>query len=305
MTVPSNFAYTYDKTVSVIEDFLSKYPFLSASSIGKSVMGKDIIALTCGCGRKKVFFNASHHANEWITTPLLLKFTETYLEAYKYSRKLCNFDARELFLSKTLVVVPLVNPDGVDLINGAVEKDSEYYKKAKKISDQYPDIPFPEGWKANIDGVDLNLNYPANWNMAKENKKKIGISSAAPRDYVGDFPLCAPEARALYNLSIAMGFCLTLSYHTQGKVIYWKYLDYLPENSEEIAEALSRASGYKTEVTPTESGFAGYKDWFISHYNLPGYTIEAGEGENPLPPKQFDEIYRDNEGLMAMALNLA
>jgi len=305
MTASFNCVYTYDTTVATIEKLLSRYPFLSASSVGKSVMGKDIIALTCGRGTKKVFFNASHHANEWITTPLLLKFLDTYLNAYQNGKDICKIDAQNLFHSKTLVMVPLVNPDGVDLVNGAIPTDNPHYTKAKKIAARYPDILFPSGWKANIDGVDLNLNYPANWNLAKEIKRKIGVDDASPRDFVGEYPLCAPEARALYNLSIASGFCLTLSYHTQGKVIYWKYCDYLPQNSFEIAEALSRASGYKTEVTPTESGFAGYKDWFISHYNLPGYTIEAGEGENPLPLQQFDEIYRDNEGLMAMALNMA
>lgn len=305
MTVPTNVKYTYDLTVSVIEKLLAKYPFLSASSVGKSVRGKDIIALTCGRGRKKVFFNGSHHANEWITTPLLLKFVDKYLDAYKNKKEIHRLDTQRLFKTRTLVVVPLVNPDGVDLVNGAIAADDQYYKKALKISSGFPDVPFPDGWKANIDGIDLNLNYPANWNMAKENKRRIGVASCAPRDYVGEYPLCAPESRALYNLSVAMGFSLTLSYHTQGRVIYWKYLDYLPQNSEEIADTLSKASGYKTEVTPTESGFAGYKDWFISNYNLPGYTVEAGEGENPLPIRQFDEIYRDNEGLMAMAINMA
>lgn len=31
-----------------------------------------------------------------------------------------------------------------------------------------------------------------------------------------------------------------------------------------------------------------------------GYTIEAGLGENPLPISQFDEIYRDNIGILVL-----
>lgn len=31
-----------------------------------------------------------------------------------------------------------------------------------------------------------------------------------------------------------------------------------------------------------------------------GYTIEAGFGENPLPISQFDEIYRDNLGILIL-----
>ena len=53
------------------------------------------------------------------------------------------------------------------------------------------------------------------------------------------------------------------------------------------------ASGYTLEATPYESAFAGYKDWFIQNFRRPGYTIEAGRGENPLPISQFREIYSD------------
>lgn len=305
MTVPTDALYTSRLTKDTIYALAQKYPYLSVRSIGKSVMGTDILALTCGYGEKKVFFNATHHANEWITTPVLLKFLDRYMRAYETNSDICGISAKELFMSKTLVTVPLVNPDGTDLVNGAIDTTNPFYLSAGKIAANHPDIPFPEGWKANISGIDLNLNYPAGWGNAKEVKKGMGISAPAPRDYVGTSPLCAPEARAIYDLTLASGFCLTLSYHTQGKVIYWKYLDFLPQNSKEIAEALERASGYTMEVTPSESGYAGYKDWFISCYNLPGYTIEAGEGENPLPVEQFDKIYTDNEALLVAALNLA
>ncbi len=49
------------------------------------------------------------------------------------------------------------------------------------------------------------------------------------------------------------------------------------------------------EETPYASGHAGYKDWFIQQYNLPGYTIEVGIGENPLRMSQFSSIYEDNK----------
>ena len=52
------------------------------------------------------------------------------------------------------------------------------------------------------------------------------------------------------------------------------------------------------EETPSDSGYAGYKDWFIQEYDRPGYTIEAGKGINPLPMDQFDQIYRDNVGIL-------
>ena len=56
------------------------------------------------------------------------------------------------------------------------------------------------------------------------------------------------------------------------------------------------------EETPYASGHAGYKDWFIQDFNRPGYTIEAGLGENPLPLSQFDTIYRENLGILTLGM---
>lgn len=302
--VPVNLNYTWDIVCNTIGKLKEKYPFINVLSIGKSVMGKDLFAITLGCGEKKVFINASHHANEWITTPLTLKFAETYCKAYKSGNALHDKDITKLWNKKTVCIVPMVNPDGVDLVNGNIDKNSKYYKNAETISSKFKDIPFPKGWKANIEGVDLNLNYPAGWAKAKEIKYSMGFNKNAPKNYVGDAPLCTPESRAMYNYTVFNSFSLTLSYHTQGKVIYWKYLDYLPDNSEAIGKELAKASGYSLDITPVESGFAGYKDWFIKNYNKPGYTIEAGEGENPLDISLFDEIYKDNEALLVTAIFL-
>lgn len=93
-------------------------------------------------------------------------------------------------------------------------------------------------------------------------------------------------------------FSLILAYHTQGEVIYWKYLDEEPEGARRIAEYFAKVSGYRIEETPAASGYAGYKDWFINFYDRPGYTIEAGLGENPLPMGQFPKIYKDNVGIL-------
>ena len=91
---------------------------------------------------------------------------------------------------------------------------------------------------------------------------------------------------------------MILAYHTQGEVIYWKYLDYEPARSKEIADYFGSVSGYAVEETPGASGYAGYKDWFIEEYDRPGYTVEAGMGENPLPMTQFERIYHDNKGIL-------
>ncbi len=295
--VPEKEKYTSVLLDQSVNELLKKYPDLQAGSIGKSVMGKEIRYLKLGNGPREVFYNASFHANESITTPILLKFADQLMEQYISGGSLNDVYPRRLFKEFTLYLVPMVNPDGVDLANQALV-GGEYFERAKNIAAEYPWIPFPEGWKANIEGVDLNLQFPAGWENAKQNKYAQGYDSPAPRDFVGNAPLSAPESRAVYDFTVEHNFELILAYHTQGQVIYWKYQDYYPENSLRIAEYFGKVSGYSVELTPYASGYAGYKDWFIQNYNRPGYTIEAGIGTNPLPMSQFPQIYQENTGIL-------
>jgi len=283
-----------------IDGLKKRYPFISSENAGKSVMGKPLIALKIGSGRRSVFYNASHHANEWLTTLILLRFLEDYAQAYAASGSIGKASATELFKAATIHMIPLVNPDGVDLVTGYLHS-GYYYNNAVRISKTYSDISFPNGWKANIMGTDLNLQYPAGWENAKEIKFSQGFTSPAPRDYVGKAPLSAPESKSVYDYTRKSNFDLSLSYHTQGEVIYWKYLNYVPKCAEEYGKVFSLDSGYALDDVPHESGYAGYKDFFIYEYMRPGYTIEAGKGTSPLPLSVLDSIYGDNIGILVSA----
>ena len=148
------------------------------------------------------------------------------------------------------------------------------------------------------------MQFPANWEEAKKIKFAQGFNKPSPRDYVGEGPLTEPESLALYNFTLTHNPNLTISYHTQGEVIFWQYLNYNPANALEIAKKFSQLSGYKVEEVPYNASFAGYKDWFIQDFNKPGYTIEAGIGQNPLPISQFDQIYKDNIGILILGATL-
>ena len=276
------------------------FPFLNIQVVEKSVLGNNIYVVKLGNGPNKVFYSASIHAQEWITSVLLMKFIENYCDAYVSNSSLYGYSIRELFNISSIYVMPMVNPDGVDLVNGNINKNSVFYKNAVNISNNFPQIPFPSGWKANINGVDLNLQFPAGWEEARDIKYSQGFNKPAPRDFVGFGPLTEPEALSIYNFTLMHDFRLVIAYHTQGQEIYWQFQNFNPPNSFEIGQKFADASGYKLADTPFNSSFAGYKDWFIQNYNRPGFTIEAGIGENPLPISQFEEIYNDNIGILIL-----
>ena len=259
--------------------------------------GRPVMALVAGTGERKVLFTAAHHANEWITAPLLLRFAEELGKG----GKLYGVDAHIILRNSTVHLIPMVDPDGVDLVTGAIGPGSLEYEQAAALADYYPQIPFPEGWKANLLGVDLNLQYPAGWLQAREIKFAQGYDRPGPRDFVGRAPLAQRESIALAEYTEAVDPALVLAYHTQGQVIYWQYQDLEVPGARELAEEFSKVSGYALEDVPYASGFAGYKDWFIRRFRRPGFTVEAGLGENPLPIGQFDKIYRDNIGILVTA----
>ena len=280
----------------VVRGLAARYPTLAIGEFGRSVLGKPLWYLTLGSGEKCVFYNAAHHANEWITTPLLLTFCEQLCARLGDGGELGGQDIRALLRQVTLVLAPAVDPDGIDLVTGALSR--ERTDAARTLAQNYPAIPLPSGWKANIRGVDLNLQYPAGWSTAREIKFAAGYTRPGPRDYVGPAPLTAPESLAMYGFTRALDPQLTLSYHTQGRVIYWQYDGYDVPGSKAIAERFADASGYAVAATPYAAGHAGYKDWFLQDFRRPGFTIEAGSGENPLPLSQFPDIWSDNLGIL-------
>lgn len=299
--VPTDRPMTSALCEQTIRQLLDTYPFIKSETLTTTVFGRPVQTLVIGDGDREVIFSASHHANEWITTPVLLKFAEDLARAIQEDGEVYGVPARTIARNVTIHLVPMVDPDGVDLVTGGVSPGSLEYETARGIGESFPDIPFPEGWKANLLGVDLNLQYPAGWLRAREIKFMQGFNRPAPRDYVGRAPLSQRESIALAQYTEDIDPALVLAYHTQGKVIYWQFEGYDIPGARALAEEFSRVSGYALEDTPYQSAYAGYKDWFIQTFRRPGFTIEAGSGENPLPISQFDEIYRDNLGILVTA----
>ena len=303
--VPTDVPMTPALSRRTIENLKKAYPLLRGEDLTLTAFGQPVQTLVIGTGPRKVLYTAAHHANEWITTPVLLKFAEDFARAIEGGTPIAGVDARELARQVTIYMVPMVNPDGVGLVTGQFLPGSTEYDVAARLGEEYPQIPFPSGWKANLAGVDLNLNYPAGWLRAREIKYAQGYTQPGPRDFVGRFPLDQPESRALAGYTEFLRPELVLAYHTQGQEIYWQFRDIFVPGAEALGEKLAQVSGYRLADTPFASGFAGYKDWFLQQFRRPGYTVEAGLGENPLPLAQFDEIYRANLPLLVTAAQWA
>ena len=197
----------------------------------------------------KVIVQYAIHAREYITTYLALKQIEEFM---LNGRVGCVF------------FIPAMNPDGI------------------VISQNYKSL-----YKANANGVDLNVNFDARWGQGEKNVKIPG-----DENYIGEHPFSEPETRALRDFTLLVKPKATISYHSKGEEIYYSGKDYA------LALKLAKTTGYTLKQTPYSAG--GYKDWCVEKLNICAFTIEVGKDSlsHPIGREHLKEIYQKNKNVI-------
>ena len=262
-----------------------RYPFIKKKAIGRSCAGRDILAYEIGSGEEIRLFAAAFHGSEHITSVVLMMFLEEVARAIAESRTEESQIGNEL-KSKRLLFVPCVNPDGCDIaVCKATACGSHAARIGKLCQNDF------EHWNANLRGVDLNHNFNAGWQELRQKEMDAGIYGPRPTRYGGPAPESEPETKALTTLCRTRHIRHVVALHSQGEVIYYRYGEKTPERGRRMAEVMSAASGYAIEEPEGLGVGGGFKDWFIQTFGRPGFTIELGRGENPLPPESARDIY--------------
>lgn len=207
--------------------------------------------------------------------------------------------SRRAPLNGGIYFVPMSNPDGVRLCQEGVGwiSDESVRRKLVAINNGSDDFSL---WKANADGVDLNVNFDADWGKGAQN-----VFSPAPQNYVGEYAESARETRALKEFTLRINPRVTLSYHLKGEEIYWQFGqsgDRL-ERDRRYAQAIADYTGYK--LVSADGSVGGYKDWCVSGLSIPAFTIEVGSDafDHPFPYLQLSQIVKQNDDLPRRLLN--
>lgn len=289
---------TYEN-VKIATDYLRRtYKQLKVFPIGKSALGRDIDALCIGNPVGGALMVGATHGLEWMTTLLLIRFCEDVLEGMATGGQVSDIDVGSALRNRPLVIIPCLNPDGVEIaLNGPAA--------ACELEDEVGDIldgrSSGEVWQANAHGVDLNHNFDAGWCILREMEKSVGIDGPAPTRYGGPHAVSEPESRAVTT------FCMTYqprslySFHSQGEEIYYRYGENTPQRSRLMAQILACSSSYRLEQPTGLASHGGLKDWFIERFRRPGFTIEIGRGKNPLEITQFEQIYAKIQEMLIIA----
>lgn len=258
---------------------MQKYSnFYQIKTIGKSVLGRNIFALNKQYDKNKkwALVTGGIHARENLSTDFVCFLMDQLIGED-------NFDFNISF-------VPLINPDGAELcLNGLKSvKDESKMKQLLQINGSR-DFSL---YKANANGVDLNNNFDANWEIKHTNKN---IPSS--QGFYGYKFHSEPESRAIVDWTKKLNLFISLSYHLKGEEIYFDFFqnkkDY--ERDLKIAKVFAN-NGYKIKSTQfTSSG--GFKDWCIKYFKIPSLTIELGDDKfsHPYPKSQLINIQQKNK----------
>ncbi|MBQ9729088.1 MAG: hypothetical protein IJV85_05800 [Clostridia bacterium] len=219
--------------------------------IGKSVFGRNLYAFQVGSGSPVGIAQYAIHGREFITARLALK-------QYSVGVK-----------KGSMWFIPLINPDGCLLSEKGLESVPKKRDRERLL--QWNDGEDFSLWKANGRGVDLNVNFDADWGKGVKN-----VHTAGAENYIGRRPFSEPESRALRRFTQSIRPDYTVSYHTKGEEIYWYFSQSLRVcgRDKALAVALSTSTGYP--LCYAKGSVGGYKDWCIQTLKIPAFTIEAG-----------------------------
>lgn len=284
----------YNTQTQMIFSLAKKYPFLTASKIGKSLVGRDIYGLFIGNMGNPTLFVGGFHAQEWLTTSVLMRFAGRLCDAAYCDDAICDVDVTRTLATRGVIIVPCINPDGVEIALSGADSAGDYRDTVLSISGG--DL---SDWNANARGVDINHNFDAEWEKLRGIERAQGIFSPSPRRFGGTHPESEPETRALTELCKRYSIRKVMALHSQGEEIYWHFGDKTPSDSRAIGEILAKSSGYALSEPDGEiASYGGFKDWFISEFSRHGFTIEIGKGQNPLPLNMLDSVYEKIEEML-------
>ncbi|MBQ2117529.1 MAG: gamma-D-glutamyl-meso-diaminopimelate peptidase [Clostridia bacterium] len=263
-------------------------PEMGIEVFGKTMMGRNIPAVTVGEGETGLLLVSGHHASEWITGLALLRFLYELSDAIRMKRRIYGLDTGFLLSQKRLTVVPLLNIDGAALSIDGLPGDHPLRERLLGMNGGSEDFTH---WQANARGVDLNHNYAAGFAEYRKIEAENGIFGGAPTKYSGTYPESEPETAALCALIRSAGFRAVVSLHTQGEEVYYSTLGYAPAGARKTAEDIVRLTGYRLSAPSGTAAYGGLTDWFITEFDRPAFTLECGKGKSPLPLESELGIY--------------
>ncbi|MCB5230221.1 MAG: M14 family zinc carboxypeptidase [Candidatus Cloacimonas sp.] len=224
----------------------------------------------------------SVHAEEIVGNEIVMKQMEQILQGQNQSPY-----NRWLF-SLELWFVPTLNPEGLKVVTDGLDLT---YRKNKRDNNNNGIFDFIPGKGNDIDGVDLNRNFPFNW-VHGDTLYHAPPGVNEPFDYYrGPGPGSESEIQTIMNLLEEKHFVYSIIWHTSRsgnfseKVYYpFHWSKEIPSPDFELAQSIGEGvaskimkynSGQTYENLPSLSRTGNAHDWFYQQHGTIQLMIEC------------------------------
>lgn len=267
--------YAVDSLYQDLVKLVEQYPELKVEQLGKSYWGDPLYALIMGTGDKTLMVTAGMHGWEWIGSYLSMRGVAELLHSHKEGAPSATLALEEY----RIVVLPLINPDGVRIAQGERQPLVGHYT-AEQL----------RGWKANAWGVDINRNFPHGYyEMAR-----FLPTTPAPSFYPGSEAASEKETQAVVIALETYKPDMLADLHSSGSIIFWHYnQEQNLTRDRQLAYAVGKVFGYEISSNLQQAIGAHLKDHFIGTYDKPAFIVEIGSFSNRYQiHKEFSDLYR-------------
>lgn len=270
--------YSYADMKSDLKKLKEAYgSILKVEVAGKSLDKRKLYYVTLGkeTAKKTVYVETSIHAREYMNTKFMMKVIEEYCRGYdtkKYQGK--NYST--IFNKVKLVIMPMVNPDGVTISQYGPKKirDINLRQNLYKIANG---ASFKE-WKSNARGVDINRNFAEGF--GRESAKAPG-----QKLYAGKKAVSEPETKAQIAVVKKVKPNVVICYHQAGEVMYHR-------KHTKLSNMLYSMTKY-THVISEPTAYGTFSD-YLDARNIYNCTLETGKVPAPVKNSEFKKIYKLN-----------
>ena len=266
----------YEEIINNLKKLKEKVAY---NSIGRSLLGEEMYSYHVGrFDGPQILLTGGIHAREYISTLFLIKLID-----YLNNRN----------LEGGVYVSPFLNPDGVRLV-----LEGANFIKDAKLKRFLIDVNGGENfslYKANANGVDLNVNFDAKWGEGKSNSKFLG-----KENFIGYYPNSEIENLNIINFLKDVKIDAHLAFHSKGEVIYYGFNKRGKRLEKEGAfvREIEKINGYTPLISKNSSG--GLSDYISDKYQVFSATVELGSEKltHPINENSLDPIFKRNKNII-------
>jgi len=285
--------HSYEEILEVVDSLVSAHPELirrfeigTTSQEGRSIFAISITSPVHPPAEKpSILLNGCHHADEVmgaeICTAAIRELVSRYGADSMVTAWLDNLE---------IVVVPVVNVDGHGVVTSG--RDPRWRKNTRDTNENGILYEYPEG-------VDLNRNYDFNWAHG-------GSGDSSSVRFRGRLPMSESENRAMERLARDRRFLLSLTYHSQGEVIYYPWMwrgrpapddRLLAEIARELAGSIPTMKGDTCYRAEYGAGTVGQSyPYLYGRFGTLDFVVETGRGGHIFPQEEIAGIVAGNLG---------